>query len=142
VLIEYEDVKIAHIITGLAADGAETMLYKLLGATDRRAVRTDRRLTDKGGASDRIAELGIRVLGPEEGALAALLRSRPDVLQGSLWNVRGSRRLVRDERPATPLAIRLGARLSGLPYKIVNNSAASANLHERAICVFSTADGR
>jgi glycosyltransferase involved in cell wall biosynthesis len=61
--------------------------------------------------------------------LAALSPTAPPVI----WNVRGSHSDLRQEKPRTALAIWLGARLSSLPCRIVNNSEASAELHEQRL---------
>src|SRR5439155_6744877 len=87
--------------------------------------------------------------------LARLLRRfRPDLLQGwmyhgnlaaqvavaalpghvpVLWNIRGSHCNLRDEKFMTAATIWAGARLSGLPWKIVSNSVASAEEHQRRL---------
>jgi glycosyltransferase involved in cell wall biosynthesis len=143
-------IRIAHIITGLQADGAETMLYKLLCRMDRRQFQASvLSLREGGPLAPRIEALGIPVYSAR--SFPALLGSKPDVLQGwmyhgniaaqlaaavlantpVIWNVRGSHHILRDEKPGTAAAIWLGAKLSRLPWKIVNNSAASAKLHEQ-----------
>jgi len=89
--------KIAHIITGLEADGAETMLYKLLRAMDRRFDPVVVSLVDDGPMAARIEELGIPVFGcgmrpgflslPAAARLGRLLRRvRPDLLQGWMYH--------------------------------------------------------
>jgi glycosyltransferase involved in cell wall biosynthesis len=144
-------IRVAHIITGLKAGGAEMMLYKLLCRMDRRRFEPIViSLTPGGEFAPRIAALGIPALGAS--SLATMWRWRPDVVQGwmyhgnlaaqmaaaalpnktpVIWNVRGSHHILREEKPGTAAVIRIGARLSRLPYKIVNNSAASARLHEQ-----------
>ena len=90
--------RVAHIITGLAADGAETMLYKLLRAMDR--TQFDPlvvSLGDKGAIGAHIEELGIPVfccgMRPGVPSLAAAFRMvrrlrdfRPDLLQGWMYH--------------------------------------------------------
>ncbi len=85
--------KIVHLITGLEAGGTETMLYKLLTATDRARFSPEVVSLLRGGAMvERIQRLGIEVhtLGmrrgvPNPGALARLVRllrrHRPELLQ-------------------------------------------------------------
>jgi glycosyltransferase involved in cell wall biosynthesis len=46
-----------------------------------------------------------------------------------IWNIRQSLYSLDDEKPATARAIRLGARLSGLPSMILNNSQKSVSQH-------------
>jgi glycosyltransferase involved in cell wall biosynthesis len=54
--------KITHIITGLAADGAETALYHLLAALDRREYQSEViSLTDRGATALKIEALGVPV---------------------------------------------------------------------------------
>jgi glycosyltransferase involved in cell wall biosynthesis len=47
-----------------------------------------------------------------------------------LWNIRGSHCRLADEKLLTAATIWLGARLSSRPFRIVNNSLASARQHE------------
>ena len=49
------------------------------------------------------------------------------------WNIRGSSYLLRNEKPMTAATIWLGARLSGLPERIINNSTVSAIEHEKRL---------
>ena len=79
--------RIAHVITGLAADGAETMLYKLLGSMDRR--RFDPlvvSLTRGGALAPSIAALGIPVLEPSPSSFRKIQTFRPDILQGWMYH--------------------------------------------------------
>ncbi len=90
--------KIVHVITGLAAHGAETMLYRLLAASDRAAYHHQVvSLTDRGALAQKIESLGVpvRVLGMRPGIpnplavkkLAALLgESRPDLVQTWMYH--------------------------------------------------------
>jgi glycosyltransferase involved in cell wall biosynthesis len=129
------------------------MLYKLLGSMDRR--RFDPlvvSLTRGGALAPSIAALGIPVLEPSPSSVRKIQTFRPDILQGwmyhgnlaaqamavllpapvpVLWNVRGSHHILGREKLHTAIAIWLNARLARLPYRIVNNSASSAQLHER-----------
>jgi len=57
---------------------------------------------------------------------AALFAPRPVSV---LWNIRQSLYSLNDEKPATARAIRLGAYLSKLPSRILNNSQKSMNQH-------------
>lgn len=103
-------IRVCHIITGLYTGGAEVMLYRLLGRTDReRFAPSVVSLIDRGALGERIEALGIPVhgLGMRAGrpSLAGLRRFRrllrelrPDVLQG--WMYHGN------------LAASLGARLA------------------------------
>ncbi|OQW92597.1 MAG: glycoside hydrolase [Thiotrichaceae bacterium IS1] len=50
-----------------------------------------------------------------------------------LWNIRGTHTDLQAEKFSTALTIWLGARLSTLPVKIINNSKTSALLHERKL---------
>jgi glycosyltransferase involved in cell wall biosynthesis len=59
----------------------------------------------------------------------SLLPSRVPVL----WNIRGAHYALKNEKPATAATIWLGARLSGLPAKIINNSEQSALGHEERL---------
>jgi len=53
--------KITHIITGLAADGAETTLYHLLAALDRQEYQNEViSLTDRGATADRGSRRALR----------------------------------------------------------------------------------
>ena len=88
--------------------------------------------------------------------LAGLLRGlKPDIIQGwmyhgnlaaqlaafllpgrihVLWNIRGTNTNLSREKVLTALTIWLGARLSGFPIKIINNSRTSAFSHEKELC--------
>jgi glycosyltransferase involved in cell wall biosynthesis len=57
---------------------------------------------------------------------AAVLAPRPASV---LWNIRQSLYSLQDEKPATAKAIRLGARLSNWPARILNNSQKSVIQH-------------
>ena len=66
--------RVIHVITGLAPDGAQTMLLKLLQATDPGRIESHViSLTDRGVIGPRIARLGIPVeaLNIRPGASAA-----------------------------------------------------------------------
>jgi glycosyltransferase involved in cell wall biosynthesis len=147
--------KVAHIITGLAEDGAEMMLLKLLRCMERQRFESVVISLTRGGAvAPEIQALGIPVWRFGPAAIRELLNWRPDLLQGwmyhgnlaaqivaalfptappVIWNVRGSHSDLRQEKTGTALAIWLGARLSRLPRKIVNNSESSARLHEQRL---------
>jgi glycosyltransferase involved in cell wall biosynthesis len=60
---------------------------------------------------------------------AALAPARVPVL----WNIRGSHFVLKGQKFATAATIWLTAKLSGLPAKIINNSAASALGHEELL---------
>jgi glycosyltransferase involved in cell wall biosynthesis len=90
--------KIVHVITGLGAGGAETMLLKLLSA-QRGAHRSDSvvSLTDVGPVGRRIEALGFVVVAlgmrrgrPDPAALLALVRvlrrDRPDLVQTWMYH--------------------------------------------------------
>jgi glycosyltransferase involved in cell wall biosynthesis len=57
---------------------------------------------------------------------AGLFVSKPASI---LWNIRQSLYTLDDEKPATARAIRMGARLSGWPSRILNNSQKSVSQH-------------
>jgi glycosyltransferase involved in cell wall biosynthesis len=90
--------RIAHVITGLPVGGSETMLMKLLAATDRKVWEPEViSLRDVGVMGERIAAMGIpvRALGMRERPadvaapvrLLSWLRSgRPDVVQTWLYH--------------------------------------------------------
>ncbi|HLM68072.1 MAG TPA: glycosyltransferase, partial [Longimicrobium sp.] len=91
--------KVVHLITGLRAGGAETVLYRLLAEMDRARFRsTVVSLTDEGELGTGIRALGVPVhtLGMRRGAgsvLSAvhrlrrlLRRERPDILQTWLYH--------------------------------------------------------
>ncbi|MEO7651364.1 MAG: glycosyltransferase [Bryobacteraceae bacterium] len=84
--------------------------------------------------------------------VAGLRRFQPDLIQGwmyhgnlaaqlggaflssrvpVLWNIRGCHHRLKEEKWSTAATIWLGARLSSLPVRIVNNSWASVRLHEQ-----------
>lgn len=92
-------ITIAHVITGLRQNGAETMLLKLLQQTDRTefSVRVFTLLSPPGPLAERIEALGIPVeaLGISRGVpnpiavwrLAAMLRDmRPDLVQTWMYH--------------------------------------------------------
>jgi len=92
-------ITIAHVITGLRKNGAETMLYKLLQQTDRSqfSVRVFTLLAPPGPLAERIQALGIPVdaLGISRGVpnpmaiwhLAGALRDmRPDLVQTCMYH--------------------------------------------------------
>ncbi len=83
-----------------------------------------------------------------------LRRLKPDIIQGwmyhgnlsaqlaafflpgnipVLWNIRGTNSNLSKEKFLTALTIWLGARLSGFPVKIINNSRTSALKHEKEL---------
>ena len=90
--------KITHIITGLAAAGAETTLYHLLAALDRQEYQNEViSLTDRGPTAARIENLGVpvRALGmmrsmPNPLAIRRiakiLRRSRPQIVQTWMYH--------------------------------------------------------
>ena len=81
--------KITHIITGLAAAGAETTLYHLLAALDRQEYQNEViSLTDRGPTAARIESLGVpvRALG--------MMRSMPNPLA-----IRRIAKILRRSRP-------------------------------------------
>ncbi len=104
--------RILHVITGLGTGGAETMLYKLLQATNGDVEARVLSLMEGGSNARLIEALGIPVsfLGMERGSLPgpaaiwrllkAMREFRPDLVQG--WMYHGN------------LAAWMGARLSGL----------------------------
>jgi glycosyltransferase involved in cell wall biosynthesis len=84
-----------------------------------------------------------------------LRRLKPDIIQGwmyhgnlaaqlaafllpgriqVLWNIRGTNTNLSKEKFLTALSIWLGARFSGFPVKIINNSRTSALDHEKELC--------
>jgi glycosyltransferase involved in cell wall biosynthesis len=90
--------KIAHVITGLSANGAETMLYRFLSASNPREYQHEViSLTDRGAMASKIESLGVpvRVLRMRPGipnplAIAKLARelreSRPDLVQTWMYH--------------------------------------------------------
>ena len=153
--------RVCHVITALGTGGAETMLWKLLAASEGlRAGATVVSLRDAGTVGPRIRALGVPVeevgigtvpgLGQARRLRAAVRAARPDVLQGwmyhgnlaalygargtgrpVLWNIRQSLGRLADEKPGTALVIRAGALLSRRARVIVYNSRVSAAQHER-----------
>jgi glycosyltransferase involved in cell wall biosynthesis len=91
-------VKIVHVITGLEAHGAETMLYRFLGASDAQAFRNEViSLTGRGALAEKIEALDVpvRALGMRPGMpnplainkLAVMLReAKPDVVQTWMYH--------------------------------------------------------
>ena len=104
--------RILHVITGLGTGGAETMLYKLLQATNGDVEARVLSLMEGGSNARLIEALGVPVsfLGMERGSLPgpaaiwrllkAMREFRPNLVQG--WMYHGN------------LAAWMGARLSGL----------------------------
>jgi len=81
--------KITHIITGLAAAGAETALYHLLAALDRQEYQSEViSLTDRGPTAARIETLGVPV------RALAMMRSVPNPLA-----IRRIAKILRRSRP-------------------------------------------
>lgn len=90
--------KIAHVITGLSAHGAETMLYRFLSASNPREYQHEViSLTDRGAMASKIGSLGVpvRVLRMRPGipnplAIVKLARelreSRPDLVQTWMYH--------------------------------------------------------
>jgi len=96
-ILQELNMRVAHIITGLAADGAETMLYKLLRTMD--GTQFDPLVVSLGGRGPtgaRIEELGVPVFCcgmrtgvPSPMAAVRMIRRlrdfRPDLLQGWMY---------------------------------------------------------
>jgi len=81
--------KITHIITGLAADGAETTLYRLLAALDRQEYQSEViSLTDRGPTAPKIEALGVPV------RALSMMRSVPNPLA-----IRRIAKILRRSRP-------------------------------------------
>jgi glycosyltransferase involved in cell wall biosynthesis len=81
--------KITHIITGLAAAGAETALYHLLAALDRQEYQSEViSLTDRGATAVRIEALGVPV------RALSMMRSVPNPLA-----IRRIAKILRRSRP-------------------------------------------
>jgi glycosyltransferase involved in cell wall biosynthesis len=81
--------KITHIITGLAAAGAETALYNLLAALDRHEYQSEViSLTDRGAMASKIESLGVPV------RALAMIRSVPNPLA-----IRRIAKILRRSRP-------------------------------------------
>jgi glycosyltransferase involved in cell wall biosynthesis len=153
--------RVCHVITALGTGGAETMLWKLLAASDGlRAGATVVSLRDAGTVGPRIRALGVPVvevgigampgLGHARRLVAAVRAAHPDVVQGWMyhgnlaallgargtgrpvvWNIRQSLGRLADEKPGTAFVIRAGALLSRRARVIVYNSRVSAAQHER-----------
>ncbi|HWM87462.1 MAG TPA: glycosyltransferase [Kofleriaceae bacterium] len=157
--------RIAHVITGLAPDGAQQMLLKLVSHIDRGRFETVvvsllepaegsiRRELEAEGAA--VFDLGLRRALPDPRALARLgrilSRFRPDLIQGwmyhgnlvasagrllcrrarLLWNIRHSIYSLADEKLQTRQVIRMGARLSRSPDRIIYCARVSAAQHAR-----------
>src|SRR5581483_2857201 len=90
-------IAVTHVITSLATGGAETMLYKLLSATDHSRFRSSViTLADEGVLADKIRNLGVPVhaleLHPRRAfsavwqLLRALRRRRPDIVQTWMYH--------------------------------------------------------
>lgn len=120
-------------------------------------------LSDEGAMGEKFATLnvpvytiGMRPSRPTPAGVWRLIRKvrelRPDVIQGWMyhgnlaaqltgaltgapvvWNIRGSHYSLRDEKPLTAATIWISAKLSGLPVRIISNSAASARGHEEKL---------
>jgi glycosyltransferase involved in cell wall biosynthesis len=81
--------KITHVITGLAAAGAETALYHLLAALDRQEYQSEViSLTDRGATAARIEALGVPV------RALSMMRSVPNPLA-----IRRIAKILRRSRP-------------------------------------------
>ena len=81
--------KITHIITGLAAAGAETVLYHLLAALDRDEYQSEViSLTDRGATAPKIESLGVPV------RALSMMRSVPNPLA-----IRRIAKILRRSRP-------------------------------------------
>ena len=81
--------KITHIITGLAAAGAETVLYHLLAALDRQEYQSEViSLTDRGATAPKIEALGVPV------RALSMMRSVPNPLA-----IRRIAKILRRSRP-------------------------------------------
>jgi glycosyltransferase involved in cell wall biosynthesis len=81
--------KITHIITGLAADGAETVLYRLLSSLNRQEYQNEViSLTDRGPTAAKIESLGISV------RALGMLRNVPNPLA-----IRRIAKILRRSRP-------------------------------------------
>lgn len=150
--------RIAHVITGLGAGGAEAMLHRLVAAQRRQVVRVVS-LMDTGPVGAKIQALGVPVaaLGMSRGrpAPSALLRlvsllrrDRPDLVQTwmyhadllggiaariagipVIWGIRHDR-LRSDDKALTRLTRRLCAALSRwIPERVICNSEAARRTH-------------
>jgi glycosyltransferase involved in cell wall biosynthesis len=120
------------------------------------SLRDRGQLGDKIAALDvPVHTIGMKSGAPTPAAVWRLIRTvkrfEPDLIQGwmyhgnlsaqiasafaparvpVLWNIRGTHCSLKDEKLATAATIWLGARLSGRPAKIINNSRASALAHQ------------
>jgi glycosyltransferase involved in cell wall biosynthesis len=156
-------VRIAHIITSLNTGGAESMMVNLLARMDRRRFDPIViSLGDKGPVGVRIARLNVPVFscGMRPGypnpcaalrLLRALRRFRPDLAHGwmyhgnlaallpaaaglpVIWSVFSTQSNMRQEKFSTALAVRLGALLSRWPARIISDSKAGADTHQRLL---------
>lgn len=150
--------RVLHIITGLEQGGAERQLTLLCNQDPETS--TIFSLREPGPMVEELQHTGVPVASGKAGRMLStswiprLLHSfrkcDPDVVVGwmyhgmiaatltrtfgfrgpLLWNVRHSVADLNDERPATRLIIRLGARLSRLPQRIIYNSQVAAAQHE------------
>ncbi|HEX8183256.1 MAG TPA: glycosyltransferase [Blastocatellia bacterium] len=158
--------KVAHIITALRAEGAQTMLYKLLSRMEKsRFESVVVSLSGQGVFAERFAGLNVPVYSidmktglPTPAAAFRLVRKireiKPDLIQGwmyhgnlaaqlagglmparvpVIWNIRGAHYILKNEKPVTRAVIWVGAKLSSLPAKIINNSEESALGHEERL---------
>jgi glycosyltransferase involved in cell wall biosynthesis len=153
-------IRIVHVISGLMTGGAETQLFRLAAAADRGLWRFSVvSAAGRGTFGDRLEALGVPVcaLGLDRRDPRAPFRLwravhefDPQMVQGwmghgnllaslaglfrpglpVLWNVRATVYDLSLEKPGTARVIRLGARLSGSPSRIVYNSELSARQHE------------
>lgn len=104
--------RIAHIITGLEVGGAESMLQKLLAATDRSAFEPlVISLTTDGPVGDRIKGLGIpvRALGMSRRAPS------PGIVLQLAWLLRRQAEIVQTWMYHADLVGGLAGRLAGIP---------------------------
>lgn len=150
-------ITVLHLITGLSAHGAETMLYKLVARSDRGRFRhVVVSLTNVGTLGERLTALGVPLytLGMRRGLpnpaaalrfLTLLRRVSPDVVQTWLYHAdllgllsllvrRGRVPVVWNIRssyhPGLKSAVaKLCARLSALPTVVVVNSEAGRAIH-------------
>jgi glycosyltransferase involved in cell wall biosynthesis len=152
-------IRIVHVITSLAAGGAEGMLYRLLQSMDPGAFRNEViSLSGEGEFGPRIRQLGIPVTalrlktrGPAAlwSLARQLRRSRPDIVQSWMyhanliggvaarlmgqrvvWNIRRGELQPEIDRRATVWTSRLCAAISEwLPERIIFCSAWSAEAH-------------
>ncbi len=144
--------RVAFVVTGLGVGGAEVQLLRLASALDREKFESI--VMPLGGGEALLPQFesaGVRVV---RRSLAALRDFRPDLVQGwmyhgnlaaslyrpmlpgrppLLWSVRGLNATEYEPRWASRLAFRACDWLSRTPRWIVNNSLASAMVHE-AVC--------